>query len=257
MKEVSLRIINKGFIYSQDGPGNRLVYHLGGCNMKCPWCANPEGMNPEGIYLTEKNGTRHLSYKIVKVEDMIEEICSAIPVMIDGGGVTFSGGEPTLQFEGLIYILEQLQKKGIHTAIETNGSSPRLKELIPLLNLLIIDFKHPFSEVHKKYTGVGNEIIEKNIREISDMGVPMWIRTPLINGVNTSSKCMEKFIQIYTGGMNLSNVSFELLYYHELGAQKWEKCGLEYKMEHAFVTKCIMRMWEDAYKNAGLKLIHT
>ena len=67
MKEVSLRIINKGFNYSQDGPGNRLVYHLGGCNMKCPWCANPEGMNPEGIYLTEKNGTRHLSYKIVKV----------------------------------------------------------------------------------------------------------------------------------------------------------------------------------------------
>ena len=50
-----IRIFQKGFNYSQDGQGNRLVYHLQGCNMKCPWCANPEGMRMEGALYLDKD----------------------------------------------------------------------------------------------------------------------------------------------------------------------------------------------------------
>lgn len=50
-----IRIFQKGFNYSQDGQGNRLVYHLQGCNMKCPWCANPEGMKMEGALYLDKD----------------------------------------------------------------------------------------------------------------------------------------------------------------------------------------------------------
>lgn len=49
----SVKIFNKGFNYSQDGPGNRLIYHLQGCNMKCSWCANPEGMHIDGELIVE------------------------------------------------------------------------------------------------------------------------------------------------------------------------------------------------------------
>ena len=50
-----IRIFQKGFNYSQDGQGNRLVYHLQGCNMKCPWCANPEGMKMGGALYLDKD----------------------------------------------------------------------------------------------------------------------------------------------------------------------------------------------------------
>ena len=51
---MNLKIFQKGFHYAQDGQGNRLVYHLQGCNMKCKWCANPEGMKMEGVICTDK-----------------------------------------------------------------------------------------------------------------------------------------------------------------------------------------------------------
>lgn len=45
---MDLHIFQRGFNFSQDGPGNRLVYHLQGCNLHCPWCSNPEGMTFAG-----------------------------------------------------------------------------------------------------------------------------------------------------------------------------------------------------------------
>ena len=48
-----MKIFQKGFNYSQDGDGNRLVYHMQGCNLKCPWCANPEGMQCKGTIVSD------------------------------------------------------------------------------------------------------------------------------------------------------------------------------------------------------------
>ena len=79
------------------------------------------------------------------------------PLFFDGGGVTLTGGEATLQFEGVKALLSELKKAGIHTALETNGSHPRLEELLPQTDLLIFDLKHwDFSlarEVLKKPRG--------------------------------------------------------------------------------------------------------
>ena len=89
-----INIFEKGFNYSQDGPGNRLVYHLSGCNMFCPWCSNPEGM--------EKGGRQY------STDEIIREIQSSAPMFFDGGGVTFTGGECTLQSEAVIEIINNL-----------------------------------------------------------------------------------------------------------------------------------------------------
>ena len=69
----SLRIVNKGFNYAQDGPGNRLVYHLFGCNMLCPWCANPEA-------LFEGKDAEYLPPKEIQ-----RQAISAKDIMIDSG----------------------------------------------------------------------------------------------------------------------------------------------------------------------------
>ena len=81
----------KGFNYSQDGPGNRLVIHLQGCNLHCPWCSNPEGMGfTSGIE--------------VDVDELLKEINSCKRLFFGGGGVTFTGGECTIQKEALTYL---------------------------------------------------------------------------------------------------------------------------------------------------------
>ena len=153
---MELKIFHKGFNYSQDGCGNRLVYHLQGCNLSCPWCANPEGMDAHGPDMN-----------IIINKDIYEEVVRSRAMFFDGGGVTFTGGEATCQFWALKDILTQLHHVGISTALETNGTSPRLPELFPVLDELIMDFKHYDAQIHKKVIGVGNETIKQNLNKSS------------------------------------------------------------------------------------------
>ena len=140
-----MRIFSKGFNFSQDGPGNRLVYHLQGCNLHCPWCSNPEGMSLTG-------GEERT------VDDVFSECLRSRALFFSGGGVTFTGGECTLQREELSELLSRLRAAGIHTAIETNGTSPHLRELLPHVNYLIMDFKHFDGDALLQSTGVGNAV---------------------------------------------------------------------------------------------------
>ena len=147
-----MRIFQKGFNYSQDGPGNRLVYHIAGCNMSCLWCANPEGMKVLDAH------KEYLSGEIVK------EAISCKPMFFDGGGVTFTGGEATLDADALIEVLSSLKQNGIHTAIETNGTSERLLEILEYVDYLIMDFKHFDSEKLKSYTGCDGDAVKASVK---------------------------------------------------------------------------------------------
>lgn len=253
---IKVDIINKGFNYAQDGPGNRLVYHLNGCNMTCPWCSNPEGMSSNGTLMTDKRGNTRISFKSIECDTIIEEVLSSRSIFIEGGGVTFSGGEPTLQFEALQYILKRLKTEHIHTAVETNATHPHLLELLPYVDLLIADIKHCDSMICKAYTGMPNEGVIRNIRYASEQEQELWIRTPLINGFNADPRFIEGFIDIYKH-FNLRNMSFELLPYHEFGKVKWEQCGKKYTISDGYVCEEILHAFETAYSQAGLKVIRT
>ena len=89
-----MRILQKGFNYSQDGPGNRLVYHLQGCNFACKWCSNADS-----IPLHNEKA------KDVSVSSVFDEILRSRMMFFDGGGVTFTGGEATLQADELLELL--------------------------------------------------------------------------------------------------------------------------------------------------------
>lgn len=232
-----MRIFQKGFNYSQDGPGNRLVYHVSGCNMLCLWCANPEGM---------KVSPDHRDYSS---EEIVKEAQSAQLLFFDGGGVTFTGGEATLYKEELVTVLKALKEKGIHTAIETNGTSAGLSEILKYTDYLIMDFKHFDDEIMKKYTGVDTVQVKKNFEMICSSGRQCHIRIPLINEFNGSNPL--SFAE-YFSQFNTENVVFEFLRYHEYGKAKWTG---EYRITDGFVSEETVNEFEKVFKEHGLKTV--
>lgn len=240
-----LHIFQKGFNFSQDGPGNRLVYHLKGCNLKCPWCSNPEGMN--------KNNAVGFS---IEVRVLLEEILRSSPMFFEGGGVTFTGGECSLQFNSLKEILSLLKENNINTAIETNGTHKNLAELYPLIDFLIMDIKHIEKETLKEITGADLDIIKQNIVFAKEQNKVLALRIPLINGFNADEKTVEKFIEFFKA-INYGNLTVELLKYHEYGKDKWEQNGLEYKFKDGFVTDEFRNNFENKLKQNGINVVRT
>lgn len=247
-------MVNKGFNFSQDGPGNRLVYHLWGCNMRCPWCANPEAMGADVRKTLPEEA--NLPFAQVTVTEILRQSVSAKKIMVEGGGVTFTGGEPTLQWDALARALAALQKEGIHTAIETNGTSGHMDVILPHLNLLIMDVKHYNDTAHRNATGLPLTPVLATLHRAAEWGGPVWVRTPLVNGVNAAKDDIAGFLQLYQQ-LDTHNMSFELLEYHEYGRDKWKKCGLEYTVVDGRVPPGRVNDFENAYRAAGLSVIRT
>ncbi|PWM75795.1 MAG: pyruvate formate lyase-activating protein [Bacillota bacterium] len=246
---MELKIFQKGFNYSQDGTGNRLVYHLCGCNMRCLWCANPEGFSEEPL-LKSPDGAPYTPQAVLK------EAVSCKAMFFDGGGVTFTGGEPTVQFGALKETLRLLKENGIHTALETNAAHPDLPKLFPLIDLLIMDFKHIDDEVHRQVTGISNAQTAQNIKAALAEHPNVLIRTVLVHGVNDSEACARAYAAFYKR-CDTSRAAFEFLPYHEYGKQKWEKRGMPYRVENGFVTEETVAAYRRIYEENDLKVIRT
>lgn len=288
-----MRIFQKGFNYAQDGDGNRLVYHLQGCNLACPWCANPEGMRPEGVLVADEEWllesicphgaiwrtkverricktcekwecvTRHntkgmyLSYEEATVEEILKEAQNNEMMFYDGGGVTFTGGEVTVQFEELYQILQELKKVGIHTAIETNGTHPKLPELFTLVDQLIMDCKLCDSQKHRVWTGAPNEHILENIRKAAALHPCLHVRVPLIGGVNDSQVDQDAFLKFFKE-IKGEHVTFEVLAYHEFGKRKWAQCGWDYQMtKEAYVQEGVLKAFRKGIVDLGAQYKRT
>ena len=233
-----MKIFFKGFNFSQDGPGNRLVYHLQGCNMKCPWCSNPEGMSFHGG-------------KEASVEEIVKECISCKPMFFSGGGVTFTGGEATLQHEELTEALTLLKKSEIHTAIETNGTSIHLKEIQENVDYLIMDFKHFDKDAFFSQTGVAITPLLNNFEYLQSIGRQIHIRIPLINHFNASDPA--GFAKYFSKFEN-KNSLYEFLPYHEYGKTKWKS---EYKITDGFISDNQLADFIKTFKKYGLKVINT
>lgn len=233
-----MKILQKGFNYSQDGPGNRLVYHLQGCNFRCKWCSNPESIP------LDYDKCRNQS-----VDEIVDEVLRSRMMFFDGGGVTFTGGEPTMQFDQLKETLKKLKEAGINTAIETNGSHPRLPELSEYIDFLIMDIKCPDDNIHKKYTGCSNEITLRNFKKLVTSRKQLLVRIPLINKVNTDG---DDFVRLFSN-VDMRNVQVEILPYHEYGKCKWTD---EYEITDGFVSSDNLQQFTEKIKTVA-NLIQT
>jgi pyruvate formate lyase activating enzyme len=143
-----------------------------------------------------------------------------------GGGVTFSGGEPLQQHQILIQLLDECKKRGIHTVVDTAGLAKTaiLLEVAKRTDLFLFDLKIMNSEKHRKWTGVPNENILKNLRILAETGAKILIRIPLIGGVNDDEENLTKtakFISELSGEMKVVN----FLPYHPIAQTKYLKLG--------------------------------
>lgn len=252
---MKIKVLHKGFNFSQDGPGNRLVYHLQGCNFFCPWCSNPESIAVGGTKMTI-DGKEKLSCTEYDTDEVFEEILSGKMLMFSGGGVTFTGGEPTVQFEALKELLLKCKEAGINTAIESNASHPHFCELSELIDYMIVDLKHYDKEKHKAVIGTSNEKTVENIRQVSEKRQQLLIHIPLVGNFNSSKEDAENFAELIKSFCN-EKINVEVLRYHEYGKDKWTQCGMEYRMTDAHVTDEEYMQFVDVLKKNGISIIKT
>jgi pyruvate formate lyase activating enzyme len=149
------------------------------------------------------------------------------------GGVTLSGGEPLLQPDFVLLLIKELKKRNIHIAIDTSGMvdiTDKIKEIINLSDLFLLDIKHINSEKCKELVGFSNEKELAFAQYLSDNNKPMWIRQVIIPSITDNKEDLEKLKEFIASLKNVEKV--ELLKYHNMGKFKWENLGFKYELEN-------------------------
>jgi pyruvate formate lyase activating enzyme len=147
-----------------------------------------------------------------------------------GGGVTFSGGEPLLQWRFLIALLRASKEKEIRTAVDTSGFATWevLDSVRPYVDLFLYDLKLMDDRKHREFTGVSNQLILQNLQMLSSLGHNIFLRVPIIPGVNDDA---ENLHQIGMFAAALSRVHHvDILPYHHAGIDKYDRLNKTYAL---------------------------
>ena len=168
----------------------------------------------------------------ISADEVIDEVLKD-KIFYDnsGGGITLSGGEPLCQFDFSLEILKLAKENELHTAMETCGftSTDRIEEISKYVDLFLFDYKETNSELHKKYIGIGNEVILENLSLLNSMGKSIILRCPIIPGCNDRKEHFEGICNVANKFENVLHIEIEP--YHSLGESKYESLGLT---EHKF-----------------------
>ena len=159
-------------------------------------------------------------------EELVKKIIRNKPYFGKKGGVTFSGGEPLLQFDFLVECSKLLKKEGINIVLDTAGVGlGEYKEILDLVDLVILDIKYTDKEGYKKLTGLDIDESEKFIYELNKSGKPVWIRQVIVPGLMDSLEYMDSLAKYILKIKNVQKIEF--LPFHHLGFSKYEKLGIK------------------------------
>ncbi len=208
---------------SVDGPGVRYVIFMQGCQMRCQFCHNAD--------------TWKIKEGQVEASEALKKALRYKSYWKSNGGLTVSGGEPLLQIDFLIELFTLAKKEGVHTTLDTCGQPftkkepfySKLKELMKVCDLVLLDLKQIDEEKHKILTKHSNQNILEFARYLSDIHKPVWIRHVTIPSINDSDEELERLDHFIQSLDNIERV--DVLPYHTLGKYKWEQLGLDYPLE--------------------------
>lgn len=204
-----------------DGPGIRFVLFLKGCPLRCLYCHNPDTWTSENaIYL--------------EATDVIERVLK-YKNYYKNGGLTISGGEPLLQIDFLIELCKLAKEKGIHTAIDTSGSTfsldntSKFDELIKYVDLFLLDIKHIDNEKCIKLTGMSNFNTLEFAKYLSRNSKKMWIRQVLVPNYTDNENDLKMTREFIESLDSVENI--EVLPYHTMGEVKYQKLNIPYSLK--------------------------
>lgn len=220
----ALRTGDMGFLHSfttgsaVDGPGIRLVAWTTACMFRCQYCHNPDTW-------TLSNG---IPVTLAKAVAEIQRYAPGLKRM--NGGFTLSGGEPLMQDRFAARLFEAAKAMGVHTALETNGYfGDRLSdEELQDIDLVLLDMKAFTLAQHKRVAGIANEPVIAFAERLGRLGRPMWLRYVLVPGLTDVPEEMAR-LGAFAAGLGVVERA-EVLPFHQLGAYKWDKLGLDYQL---------------------------
>jgi pyruvate formate lyase activating enzyme len=221
----ALKTGDLGFLHSfttgsaVDGPGIRVVAWTTACMFRCQYCHNPDTWTlSNGIPVTLERAVERLQLYANGLRRM-------------NGGFTLSGGEPLMQDRFAIRLLAAAKQMGIHTAIETNGFlGERLSdEELQQIDLVLLDMKAFTLDQHKRVAGIANEPVIAFARRLAALGRPVWLRYVLVPGLTDIPGEMAQLAE-FAAGLGIVERA-EILPFHQLGAYKWDKLGLDYHLK--------------------------
>ena len=229
-----------------DGPGIRTTVFLKGCPLNCSWCHNPEGKSryPQ-IMRTEVS--ERLAGKEYTSEALANRLNGQAEIFkLDGGGITFSGGEPVMQAEFVAEVIDLLDK--IHILIDTSGYGNRkdFLQLISRADMVYFDLKIIDPELFREYTGGNIDIVLENLHILSDAEVPFVIRVPLVPGVTDTENNLSSIIKVIRGLPGL--IRLDLLPYNRLAGAKYKATCMVFhpKFDETTELNIPSRVFEDS-----------
>jgi len=188
----------------------------------CRWCGDCADACP--------SGARTQAGSVMTESRVLQEI-ERDTVFYDqsGGGVTFSGGEPMMQPDFLVALLDGCRKRRIHTAVDTCGaaSAETLSRVADRTDLFLFDLKHIDAARHRHVTGSSNTQILDNLAALAARGSNVVVRFPLIPGVNDDPGDVERLGR-FVASTGLSRI--DVLPYHRSGTGKYPATGRPYAL---------------------------
>lgn len=266
-----------------DGPGIRTSVFLMGCPLRCEWCHNPEGQGYKNFILRSQNGclkcgnclkfAERSGDKSIFTEDSIkncpqnllrycakkytaEKLCAKleknIPILnASGGGITFSGGEPTSNHNFLLECLSLLEGK-TNRAVQTSGYCEQsvFAKILDNCDYMLFDVKLVDDALHKRYTGVSNHVILENFRTLASSGKNFVIRTPLIPTVTDTEANSEKIARLLCE----NGVKYiELLPYNKMAGSKYSLAEKVY--QPSFDESCPVALRTEIFARYGIEAV--
>lgn len=203
-----------------DGPGTRLTIFMNGCPLRCLYCHNPDTFNM-------RDG------QPIEAEDLIKRIKRYRKVFRStGGGITISGGEVLMQRAFAWNILMGAKSLGIHTCIDTSGflGAAATDDFLESVDLVLLDVKSGDPAIYKNLTGRELQPTIDFGDRLNALGKEVWIRFVSVPGYTDSYENVEKVADIVCRWPN-SVSRVEVLPFHQMGTDKWETLGLDYKLK--------------------------
>lgn len=240
-----------------DGPGIRTTVFMKGCPLACAWCHNPEGLSPKPQLMVSRaacthcgacraacpspdrctacgacipacrSGYRKIAGQRWSADALAKRLQKDADVYaFSGGGVTFSGGEPLMQWGFVSDVIHRMH--GVHIAIETSAFAPDdvFSDAMRRCNLIMMDWKVSDPALHLRYTGVKQDAILRHAQQLVAGDTPFILRMPIIPGVNDNEAHFRTAAQLVHGSKSLVRV--DVLPYQRAAGAKYEMVGMTY-----------------------------